>query len=414
MTTKTGGGRAISTILLATAIAGGTGYIIQLILIGSNDHEQMLRITAFWSTLYLVVAGLSGIQQEVGRATHPVPRTASTGALRFTLLAAGAIAAILALSGLLWAPQLFPAGPWTALSAMIVGAVGYVAVAVLCGVLYGIEFWRAVAGMMIIDALLRLVLVVPVTLWTDSVALTEWAVVLPFPLSVVLYWPFIRHRVRGSFTLDVRLPRLSWNVSRTVVATIATGVLVSGFPLVFQATSQHDSIAERATVVALVTLTRAPIVIPLMSLQSFLISRFRGNEHTGLLIVKLIGAVAAGSVVLGLLAAWIGPWILGLSFFGGKYEGVSGVLVAAVVITAGATAALCVTGSAVLARGLHTAYVAGWVVSAISLILILVLPLPVDVRAVTALGVAPLLGLAVHAVTLFRTRGSVPAVPAEG
>ncbi|WP_051701956.1 hypothetical protein [Mycetocola saprophilus] len=409
MTTTTGGGRAVSTILLATAIAGVAGYVIQLVLVGTTSDEQWVRISAFWSTLYLIVAGLSGIQQEVGRATLPVRTTRPTGALKFTLWASGGLAVVLGLSGLVWAPHLFVEGPWVALIAMIVGAVGYVAVAVLCGVLYGIEFWRAVAGMMIIDAVLRVVMVVPITIFADSVPLTEWAVVLPFPLSVLLYWPFIRHRVRGSFTLDVGLPRLSWNVSRTVVATIATGVLVSGFPLVFQATSQHDPIATRATLIALVMLTRAPIVIPLMALQSLLISRFRGNPHTGTLIVKLLAAVAVGSVALGLLAAWLGPWILGV-IYGDKYAGVGGLLIGAVVVTAGATAALCVTGSAVLARGLHSAFVAGWVVSALALIAILLLPLPVEPRAITALGVAPLLGLAVHAVTLVRTRAEAPVI----
>lgn len=87
-----------------------------------------------------------------------------------------------------------------------------------------------------------------------------------------------------------------------------------------------------------------------------------------------------------------------------------GATCAGVVFTAGLTAGLCVSGPATLASGRHSAYVFGWAAAAALTVGILFLPLPLPLplplvaRALLALAVGPLVGIAVHVVAM--TRGA--------
>ncbi|MCU1443148.1 MAG: hypothetical protein JWQ59_1298, partial [Cryobacterium sp.] len=59
-------------ILVATAIAGIAAYVVTWVvprIIGGVDYKVF---AVFWASMYLVVTALSGIQQEVTRATRPV------------------------------------------------------------------------------------------------------------------------------------------------------------------------------------------------------------------------------------------------------------------------------------------------------------------------------------------------------
>ena len=59
-------------ILAATAIGGGAGYVLQAFAGPTLDTKLYAPFSVFWSALYLFVSALSGLQQEVTRATKPV------------------------------------------------------------------------------------------------------------------------------------------------------------------------------------------------------------------------------------------------------------------------------------------------------------------------------------------------------
>jgi O-antigen ligase len=81
------------------------------------------------------------------------------------------------------------------------------------------------------------------------------------------------------------------------------------------------------------------------------------------------------------------------------------------VASAGLVAAMCITGPALLARGLHNRFLAGWVLAASATILFLILPLETGLRTALALLAAPALGVVVH---VFSVRSSRVKAPAAG
>lgn len=392
----------LTPILVATAIAGATGYVIQFLVPLSVAPEEYLRFSVFWAALYLVVSGLSGVQQEISRATAPVQPSrpaASTNARRFTLAAVLLVTVCAPVSALLWGSTVFPGNTWPLVAALTLGSAGYVLIAVLSGLLYGLSEWRVIAIQTVLDAGLRLAMVaVGVVLDADVDALV-WAVVLPFPITAVCVWVVVRRWVRGRYAIDVGAGRLGWNSVRTVVGATATGVLISGFPLLLDATSRSDSPTAVGVLVLAITLTRAPLVIPLLALQSFLTVYFRDRAaHVWRLVLIALAGTAVVTAIASGLAWLVGPALF-LKFFGEDYA-IDAPVMAAVVASAGLTAALCVSGPAVLAAGKHAAFLYGWVVSALVLIGVLLLPVELVPRTVASLVIGPLAGLTIHLLAL--------------
>lgn len=385
-------------ILLATVIAGLAGYTVQAVVLAHLAPADYLRFSVFWSALYLLVSGLAGIQQEVTRATRIRPEravAASTTARKFGAMAALGVFVLIASTGSFWGPMVFSgASSWSLVLAVAVGAASYVVVAVFCGTMYGLHRWRTLAVMTSMDALLRLASVTVAVSVSPSNELLSWAVVAPFPITVVIVWLVVRRQTAGLSVLDVGVKRLSWNSLRTVTGSVATGILISGFPLFLSLASQNDPATSVGTMIAVVTLTRAPLVIPFLALQSYLLVFFRDQARSFWRSFALIlGAIFVATTVAAALAWWIGPEILAL--FGPKYE-IDAVTMGLVVASAGFTAALCVSGPAVLARGAHNIYSLGWSVAAAVVVLTLFLPLDLTARSILALALGPFIGLLIH------------------
>ena len=155
------------------------------------------------------MAALSGVQQEVTRAARPVVDEPPTPVLRqFTLIAIGVVLAAVAVLALLFGNEILPDSTVALAVCLAIGVVGYLMVAVLSGVLYGLRLWLAVAWLTIVDAGIRAVLVVialALGLAPEWIAL---AVSVPFGLAFLAVWLRTRRTVVGAFRLDVRLRRL--------------------------------------------------------------------------------------------------------------------------------------------------------------------------------------------------------------
>lgn len=194
-----------------------------------------------------------------------------------------------------------------------------------------------------------------------------------------------------------------------MLATGASAALITGFPVFVQSTSAPDAgtWVTVAGIINAVTLTRAPILVPLQRFQSALIVRFveqRGNLYGAL--AAPIGAVLGLGAAGGALAWLIGPWILETFFKDGLQ--VPGLILAVLTFASACTGSLMVTGAAALASELHRAYVAGWMVSSVVAFGILWLaPLSLEAGVCTALVVGPVAGGLVHAVALRGASGVV-------
>ncbi|HEY5506682.1 MAG TPA: hypothetical protein VIK83_04235, partial [Coriobacteriia bacterium] len=77
-----------------------------------------------------------------------------------------------------------------------------------------------------------------------------------------------------------------------------------------------------------------------------------------------------------------------------------------VYLTLGATliAALTLTGTAVIARDEHRAFVAGWVVASVVTLAVLLVPAALTPRAIAGLLIGPASGIVVHLVALARSK----------
>ena len=390
-------GSAVVVILTATLIAGVISYLITWLVPRVIGFSSYAEFALFWSALYLVIGTLSGVQQEITRATRAIPEPVHVAnrARRFGLVAMAVVGGAVLLLTFLVGPVVFPRSGASLAVPLAIGPAGYVAVAVLSGTLYGLANWRWIAGFIVTDAVLRLLGVGVVLLVTDDVLVLAWAVVLPFPLTFVLLWPGVRRRVVGRAQLDVGFRRLTSNVLHTVAGAAATSVMVSGFPLALGLTTTTTS-ALLGMIILAVTFVRAPFVIVAMSLQSYLILRFRERAPGRRALILGAAAGIGVGVVLAALGALAGPPVFTWLFPGELVP--DPLFIAALCGSSVLVAALYVTGALVLAAGNHRTYVAGWAVGAVATVGLLLVPIDVVARTSLALCLAPMLGVATHLV----------------
>jgi O-antigen/teichoic acid export membrane protein len=410
-----GRSRGFAYILAATVVGGVFGYLIQLLAPRLlPDADSYLAFSVFWSTLFLFGSAIAGVQHEVTRATRPAESTGAPSPLRrFALIGTSGLVAMGAGLCVLLAPVAFQSAPgWMSLW-FVVGLVGYFLSAVRAGVLYGLSRWRAVAILMGIDAILRGVAVTIGFLLQAPPGVLAALVALPFGIAVAVVWVTLRSSVVGHVTLDVPLRRLMSNAGHTIVAAASTAIMVTGLPLLLRMELPEENAETLASLTLAITLTRAPLIIPLIAFQSFLIVEFRAAGEHLWRRVSIYAAVLASITVPLAAAAWAwGPAILGW-ISGGRYD-VSAATMAIVVVSAGLVALMCLTGPALLSEARHRAYVAGWIVAATATIALLLIPLPAVERTMITLLAAPALGLGVHAInirSLPRARGREPQAP---
>lgn len=397
-----------SQVLSATVVAGVAGYLVTWLVYRQVGPSEYASFAVFWSAIYLLIGGLSGIQQEVARATTPmvpalVPKVSRVR--NFALAAALTVFVLIVASSPLWAEQVFPANGWLLVLPLALGCASYVIVAVLCGSLYGVAQWRSLALMIALDAVMRLLMLGVGLLLTHDLVVLAWLVALPFPLTAMLLWPLIRRGLIGRTTLDVGYRGLTWNVSRTILASASSAVLISGFPLLLGVTAANEPSKLVGELIFTITLARAPLIVAIMSMQSYFVVRFRDHASTWWqTFLRVMGLIFGAALVLAALAWWLGPPVF--SWVSGTPTTVDGVLLAVLVGSSALVAALCVSGSAVLARNAHFVYSLGWVAAALLTVVVMVSPLEFLSRVAWALVLGPIAGLVVHLLWLWLSRPS--------
>jgi O-antigen/teichoic acid export membrane protein len=385
-------------IVAGTVVAGVAAYFVTWLVPHQIGLARYEIFAVAWSAIYLVVGTLGGIQQEVSRATEriqPSHRSRTSTARNFGLVAGVATFALVIASATLWQSSVFPSEGWSLVWPLAVATGSYVFVAVLCGTLYGLSEWRAIASLLVVDALLRLAAVSIVLFFTTDVVILGWAVAIPFPLALVVLWPFLRGRVVGKTQLDVGYRRLTWNVARTVLAAASTSVMVSGFPLLLGISSRGEPRSIVGLYILTITLTRAPLIVVAISLQSYFVVTFRdGGENFWRRFLRFQALIFGIGVVLAVVGLFAGPWVFRLLFPGALAP--SGWFIMVLVFSSALVGSLCVSAPAVLARGRHFVYSAGWCFAALATVVALVLPLDFTLRTVLALVCGPVIGLGVQ------------------
>ncbi|MFG6492290.1 hypothetical protein [Microbacterium sp. P03] len=388
-------------MLTATAISAASSFVVLLVVAPALGPAGYASFSVYWAALFMAVGILFGVQQEATRAVSDArPATSENirgaSVLRFAGVLSAALLIPLLAAGLLLAGPLFGAANSAWAYPLAIAVAAYVGVAAVNGVLAGSGRWGAFAAIPLIDGILRLILVAGV-LWTgaDGTALA-WAVAVPFPVSLLLVGTARWRSLRAHSVVDESYRSLGMNVSRTVIASTANAVLVNGFPVVLSIVAGDDRVALGIVILAL-TLTRAPILVPLTALQSMLIAQFSASPQRAR---RLMLTVLCGLAVLTpLLAAVAGLW--GPDALVWLFDGFDapGALLAWLVVASGCLGVLTVTGARVLAAGRHGVFATGWVLAcALAIVAVAITPGDVGTRAVVGLIAGPLVGAGYHLV----------------
>lgn len=405
-------GVGLRWVLLATAVAGVLGYLIQAVAPALlSDGAAYVAFSVTWSAVYLCGSAMAGVQQEVSRATRPATGTAApTGLARFAWIGSAAVALLGVILGVALTGSMDGASAVGLGTALAVALTGYFVTTVLTGVLYGMSLWRHVALLVIMDAVLRAVALFLVFWSGGGITVIALAIALPFAVSALAVWSIIRGRIAGRLELDVTVRGLVGNVARTIGAAACMGVMISGLPLLIGITrGSADDGTVGASILA-ITLTRAPIVVPVIALQSFLIAAvFRGRPRPEKArLATLVGIAAIAAAVLSTAGYFVGPAVVTL-ISAGDFT-IAPWLMATIIASGVFVAVMCVSSAALIAANQHTANLVGWCVAAVLTLVGLLLPAPFELRLAVALAVPPLVGVAFHLRSLLAPREAAAAL----
>jgi O-antigen/teichoic acid export membrane protein len=396
---------SVARVGVATALTAVCGYLILYLAARDLDPAGFSVFAVFWGAFGLVSGAAFGLLQQTTREIRlatgvSADRRPVTRPLRVAAVVAVVTAVVLAGSAALWSTHVFAESRGLSVLLLAAGLAGFCLHATLLGMLAGDNRWTQYGVLMVTDAVLRVAVAVATVvvgwglvgfLWATVAGAISWLLLLIASPTTRRAAGLVAHEDTASFLRGA---------GHAVAAAGASAILVMGFPVLLKATS-GDLGATGGVVILAVTLTRAPLLVPLTAMQGNLIAHFVDQDRHRLRAlvgpVALVGVFGAVGVVL---AGTAGPWLLRVGF-GSEYVA-TGALLAWLTAGAVAIALLTVTGAATVAAALHRAYSMGWVIATVASAVLLSLPLPLETRTIVALLCGPLIGIGVHLAALGR------------
>lgn len=405
-------GKNASRVGLASGISALAGIAILLVASRTLSVEANAEFLAFWAALFFVQGTLGGIQAESTRSTHAVAigRPPHQGRLSRPLVAGlivGTAAGGLILA--LWplGKNLFPANPALVIAALGVYAVLYSGHAALAGSLQGTNRWGLFANLVTAESLTRFFAILATSLFAAPLIGMELACLASLTAWLGLVCLSQQARTAILTPSDSGLKDTLRQTGHALLSAASSATLVVGFPILVKITATPDEYALSAPLLLAVSMTRAPIMIPLQAFQGVAMNVMMQAGKKATAYSKAAGAVLLVGMAGALLAYVLGPTIM--TIFGPEYR-VSGWVLAGLTFAASLMALITLTGTAAIARGLHRVYSAGWLAGTIVSVLVLLLPLPLDLRCVLSLVVGPVTGIAVHIIALLRVPAAGPTI----
>ena len=394
---------SVARVGIATAVAAVCGYGVMYLAARRLEPAGFSVFGVFWGAFGLVTGAANGLLQEATREVRSTPAAVAgpnTRPMRVAAGVAAAAAAVIAATSPLWSPHVFAAAVPLSVALLSAGVAGFCLHATMLGMLAGTGRWALYGALMVTDAVSRLILAaaafvfgwgLPGFLWATVGGSLAW-------LLLLLASPAARTAARlataGSAANFLR------GAAHSIAAAGASAILVMGFPVLLKATSGQLGAAGGVVILA-VTMTRAPLLVPMTAMQGNLIAYFVDHRSARVRALVAPAAIIVAVGVVGVVSAYlIGPWILRVGF-GADYVA-SGTLLAWLTGAAVSIALLTLTGAAAVAAALHRAYSIGWVGATIAATALLTLPLGIETRTVLALLCGPLVGIAVHLSALAR------------
>ncbi|MCV7374652.1 hypothetical protein H5P33_18215 [Mycolicibacterium arabiense] len=394
---------------IATAVSALCGYVVLYLAARDLEPAGFSVFAVFWGAFGLLAGAANGLLQESTREVREtlqagVDPEALTGPrihpMRVALLVGLGSAAAVGITAPVWSSHVFVEARWLSVALLAIGIAGFCVHATLLGVLAGVNRWSQYGTLIVGDAIGRVAVAIATFLIGWQLVGYLWATVAGSMawLLLLLASPAARAAAR------ILTPGTVWTFLRgathSIAAAGASAILVMGFPVLLRATSS-DLGAAGGVVILAVTLTRAPLLVPLTAMQGNLIAHFVDQRESRLRALLVPALVVCGLGALAVLVAGLaGPWLLQTAF-GSQYQAAGGLL-AWFTAAAIAIALLTLTGAAAVAAALHRAYAVGWVGATLASTLLLLLPLDLETRTVVALMCGPVVGIVVHLVALRR------------
>ncbi|EPD86724.1 hypothetical protein E5344_01235 [Microbacterium laevaniformans] len=399
----------LALILISTAVSGVVGYGIQIAVPAFVSPVDYVTFSVAWSAVFLIGTALSGVQQEVSRSVRPVDGPGTSWTLgSFSMIILLIVVAATGIAALLGSTALFGEAAIGGGIAVVAGSVGYLLVVLLSGVVYGTRRWFVAALITVVDAVVRGAAVATGLVLGVSIDILVFLVVIPFFVTFIVVGMFAKLTARGGYAVDAGTRVLLRNTGKTVGAAIAMGIMITGLPLLLRASTQDGGVTELAATIFAITLTRAPIVIPVIALQSYIIARARDREGVFFSVrVRHVAALSVALLVVGAVAGLAGPWAV--SAISGGSLAITPILMAIIADSAVLVAAMAGLGSLLVASSRHDWYLGGWIVAAVLTVALLFSPVAFDARLEVALLLAPAAGLVVHVIGLQRVYARVRA-----
>lgn len=420
------------SMTLATVFVALAGYAVILVAargLAPADYEIFM---VFWGLFFALTGVLDGLMQETARgvtrrysptadassssasspaATAPgsasiSPAAAPAGAAPFRLTAffALATAAAILLAAPWWASAVAPDHAVWAAALCAVGLGCYAFQATVCGLLSAGDEWPRFALLMAIDSGVRLALAI--IAWQAGWHMVAFLIVTVLGAATwLLFLPDRTTRILLRKRTDSPPAQFARRSIAAMIASGANAVLITGFPVLLKFTTDATVTAGAlAATITAVTLTRAPILVPLQRFQPALIVHFtRHRRHVLRASALPIAAVAGIAAVGGVAAYLVGQPLMAL-FFREDYL-VSAEALAWLTVASGATAVLMITGSAALAAEQHGLYVAGWIIATVAAVAALLAFGSPEARSIAALSLGPFAGAVYQLAVLARSGG---------
>lgn len=400
---------------LASLVAAGAGYGVLLVAAHTLSTEANADFLVFWSLLFGVYGVLGGVQNETTRATGAGPADGVRGARVLPWgLGVGAVAVLVLATTSPWWGEALLGGDWAASTWVVCGGVlAFAGHSSLAGALAGARAWSTYSVLVGAEALTRFVLALGAALvLTGTTTGLEVAAAAASGvwLVLVLVSPATRSAARAR--ADVAAGPLLRNTGHAVVAAASSAALVVGFPVLLRLTTEPATFRTAAPLILAISVTRAPLLMPLAAYQGVAIAHFVTHRERGLAgLRRILGLVVAAGLVVSALAALVGTWALRLLF--GPDYGVPGGVLAGLTLGATALALITLTGAATLALGSHVAFASGWFTATALALGALLLPLTLEGRTIVGLVAGPLAGLCVHAWAIQRGARAAAAAGAD-
>lgn len=397
--------RGASGIGIASLLAAVSGLVILFVAAHALTIEENSHFLVFWGVLFGIYGILGGVQIECTRAVRAaeldskkVSTSGGAQVLHGGIAVGVAFAIIIIVLGLLFGKYVFPNYSFVIVLTLAGAAIVYSGHASLAGALQGQRRWRSYAGLMSGEALIRLAAVTLAAVLGAPLLGLELATLAA--VLVWLMWLLVSKSARTATKgrADVAMPVFLKQIGHALVSAGSSAALIVSYPLLVRLTATDEQYASAAPLLLAISLTRAPIMLPMQAFQGVAIAQMMkpGSGGATALRKPLFLITAVGFV--GAIAAWlIGPALM--TIFGPGYK-VEGWVLAALTLSAALMSVLMLLGTAVLALGRHRAYSVGWLASTSVAIALLLVPVGLDVKCLLSLSLGPLAGTIIFLSTL--------------